>query len=227
MQGGRCLLVQALNSAAGLGSGSNPGRGGEGKGTSPETCSPRFAPTLWAKVGLCQWKWQWGLWGTHAGTSREGQRPVGPCQGFKGPKMPSGAPGQWPVHAGAGLCGSAVPAASGRYGEWLGARLRWSHPWLSPPPGAQVLGFPGQSRLQTCACLAGGTLQPGEPGGCRHGAVGAGVSPLPCVSLSLLWALPGSCRQKKHHFLQPQEMQHEAERGNGETMSSGLWGEPR
>lgn len=93
-QGGWCCLVQMLNSAAGLGSGSNTGKGGEGKGMSPETCWQRCVPMPWATVGLCRRKWQWGLWETHAGTSHEGQRPAGLCGGLKGPKMPAGAPGQ-------------------------------------------------------------------------------------------------------------------------------------
>lgn len=91
----------------------------------------------------------------------------------------------------------------------------------------RVLGFPGQSRPQPCAILVGGTLQPGEPGECWHGAAGARVSFLPHVPSSLPRALPISCRQKKLRSPQPQEMQHKAERGNSETMSSILWTEPR
>lgn len=90
----------------------------------------------------------------------------------------------------------------------------------------RVLGFPGQSRPQPCASLVGGTLQPGKPGECWHGAAGAGVSSLPRVPSSPPRALPISCRQKKLRSPQPQEMQHKAERGNSKTMSSSLWTEP-
>lgn len=135
-----------LNSAAGLGSSSNPGRGGEGKGRNPETCWRRFAPMPWAKVGLCRWKWQWGLWEMHASTSLEGQRPAGLWGVLKGPQKTRGGPRAVPMPAGAGgsptaeagPCSSAVSTANSRCGERLGARLRWHHPWLFLPPGAQV-----------------------------------------------------------------------------------------
>lgn len=91
-QGGWCHLVQTLNSVAGLGSASNPGKGGEGKGTSPEMCWWWLAPMSQAKVGLCQWPW--GLWETQTGTSPEGQRPVSPWGGIKGSQNAYGAQGQ-------------------------------------------------------------------------------------------------------------------------------------
>lgn len=174
-QGGRCLLVHTLNSAAGLGLGSNPGKGGEGKGMSPETCWWQFVPVPRAKVGLCRWKWQWGLWETHAGTSREGQRPAGPCGGLKGPKMSAGAPGQCQCLPGQEeLLQQRQDHATLRFPlPTADAVSSWGHGCSgvtlgsSSLPGhkrfSRVLGFPGQSRPQPCACLVGG-MQPGEPG---------------------------------------------------------------
>lgn len=56
------------------------------------------------------------------------------------------------------------------------ARLRWHRHRLVLPPGAQAfqlsLQYPEQSRLQPCASMVGGMLQPGEPEGCQRGAEG-------------------------------------------------------
>lgn len=144
-QGGWCLLVQMFNSAAGLGAGSDPGKGREGKGTSPEAwwwwfvpmCKGWNLPVQMAVGTLGDDCWY------HPGRSEAS----GSVQGIKGPQNASRGPR-------AGGSPLVVLRSQRPMRQVAGDTVVVASPSALPPPGhkhlSRVIGFSGQSRPQMC-----------------------------------------------------------------------------
>lgn len=167
-----------------------------------------LAPTSQAKIGLCQWPW--GLWGTHAATSREGQRPASPCGRIKGPQNARGAQGQEELlrHRPEWVAlWFLLPTANVTSGWDIFAVVS---PLTLPPSWAQASqqfeDSPGRENAAKYP-LGWNTLQPVEPGGCWQGAGGTRASPLPCGPSWLPRAVPAvSHNRRKCNTKQKGEM---------------------
>lgn len=204
-QGGWCLLVQMFNSAAGLGAGSDPGKGREGKGTSPEAwwwwfvpmCKGWNLPVQMAVGTLGDDCWY------HPGRSEAS----GSVQGIKGPQNASRGPR-------AGGSPLVVLRSQRPMRQVAGDTVVVASPSALPPPGhkhlSRVIGFSGQSRPQMCL-LGWGDPAAWGPGGHRHRAAGDGVSVSPCPHTGLSPAVVGRhssifCSCRKCNTMQKEEM---------------------